>query len=177
MERRTFLKGTLTGAAVLAVGTSARSESPAGHADQKLRVFSPAEAATLSAAAARVVAPLDARELQVVAKIDSLLAGADDLAQGDLKRLLWVFDSAFASLFFDGRLARFEDLGPAEQDAALASWRDSRLPFRRSGFQALQRLCLAVTYATPSVYPAIGYPGPPFLVRPDGVTVGGMPAP
>jgi len=181
MERREFIKLTAGSAAALATASGLGCETFGRARGTRLaaglRVFSPSEAETLSAVAARIVAPLDARQLQVVSKIDSLLAGADDLTQHDLKELLSAFGSVFASLLFDGRLARFEDLGPAEQDAVLASWRDSRLPFRRSGFQALQRLCLAVAYATPSVYPAIGYPGPPFLVRPDGVTVGGMPAP
>ncbi len=180
MERREFIKvtaGSAVALATVAAGIggiafeSRREPSPGtGH-----KVFSHSEARTLSAAASRIVAPLDAEQLQVVTKIDSLLAAADDVTQRDFRRLLWLFGTVFGSLFFEGRLLPFVSLGPEAQDAVLAGWRDSRLPFRRSGFQALQRLCLAVAYATPSLYADIGYPGPPMLVRPDGTTVGGMP--
>jgi hypothetical protein len=77
-----------------------------------------------------------------------------------------------ASLAFDGRLTRFTELSPEAQDLALTQWRDSRIPDRRSGFQALQRLCAAVTYSNASLYAGIGYPGPPILVRRDGSTAG-----
>lgn len=181
MERREFIQ--LAAGSTVALTWASGIESCEGHArlqtllNGERRVFSPAEAATLSAVASRIVAPLDAQKLQVVTKIDSLLAAADNLTQHDFRQLLWLFGSIFGSLFFEGRLLPFISLGPEAQDEVLASWRDSRLAFRRSGFQALQRLCLAVAYATPSLYPDIGYPGPPMLVRPDGATVGGMPAP
>jgi len=173
MDRREFLKSTLAGTAVLAAGLEPEGCAPRG---AKWKVFSDGEAATLEAVAARMVAPLDARELGIVDKIDSLLAGADAVTDRDLKRLLWLFGSAFGALLH-GRLGSFDALGAEQQDAVLIAWRDSRLPFERSGFQAMQRLCLAVAYATPSLYPSIGYPGPPFLVRPDGTTVGGLPSP
>src|SRR5580658_7347262 len=115
MERRTFLKGTLAGAIAVGFG----SEGCGPRRGQTRRVFSDTEAATLEAIAARVVAPLDARELRIADKIDSLLAAADDVTQRDLRRLLWLFGSIFGSLFFQGRLARFVEMGPAEQDAVL----------------------------------------------------------
>ena len=143
-------------------------EVPAG-----LKVFSAEEAAILGAIAARIVAPLDAVKLQLVSKLDALLSTADSVTQHDLKQLVGLIDNPLASLAFDGRWTRFTELGAAQQDGALEAWRDSRIPDRRSGFQALQRLCLAVAYADPSLYPGIGYPGPPILVRKDGSAVGG----
>ena len=174
MKRRTFLGGALLGGA--AVATSAalslagrRSRpAPAG-----LRVFSADEATTLAAVAARIVFPLDAERLEVVRKVDALVATTDDATQHDLRQLLRLFDNPLASLALDGRWTRFTELGAAAQDAALRTWRDSRIPDRRSGFQAMQKLCLAVTYANPSLYASIGYPGPPILVRKDGSVVGG----
>jgi hypothetical protein len=182
MERREFLTGSLFGAGAFGLALTSLDWMSCGALGAvavkgRWQVFSSDEGETLSAVAGRIVAPLDAQELAVAAKIDSLLAGADIDTQTDFKRLLWLFDTVFAALFFEGRLSRFRDLGVEEQDRVLGSWRDSHLPFRRSGFQALQRLCLAVAYATPSVYPGIGYPGPPRLVRPDGSTAGGMPQP
>lgn len=148
--------------------------APAPDAGPGLAVFSSAEAATLEAVAARMVAPLDARGLGVMHEIDRLLAAADDVTQHDLKQLLRLFDSSFFALLLDGRAERFTELGPSDQELALRKWRDSRLAARRSGFQALQRLCLAVAYADLSLYRDIGYPGPPALVRRDGTTVGGV---
>src|ERR1700722_12115189 len=123
MERREFIKVTAGSAAALAAAaglgeaclTRVGPPAPAG-----LKVFSHSEALTLSAAASRIVAPLDAEQLQVVTKIDSLLAATDDLTQRDFKRLVWLFGTVFGSLFFEGRLLPFVSLGPQAQDQVLA---------------------------------------------------------
>jgi len=175
VKRRTFLTGAALGGA--AVATSLALSGRRGAAPQGvpagLKVFSADEAATLGAIAARIVAPLDSVKLQLVSKLDTLISTADSVTQHDLKQLVGLIDNPLASLAFDGRWTRFTELGAAEQDRALEAWRDSRVPDRRSGFQALQRLCLAVAYADASLYPGIGYPGPPILVRKDGSAVGG----
>jgi hypothetical protein len=54
----------------------------------------------------------------------------------------------------------------ADQDAHLRSWETSRLAVKRTGFQAMKRLCCAVYYSDPRTYASVGYPGPPVdLVR------------
>jgi Gluconate 2-dehydrogenase subunit 3 len=175
VKRRTFLTGALLGGAAVATSVALVSSRRRNRKapPEALAVFSPDEAIVLAAVAARIIAPLDAEKQRVVSKIDAVLASVDDLTQHDLKQLLRLLDNSFASLAFDGRWTRFTDLAPDAQDRALEAWRDSRLPDRRSGFQALQRLCLAVTYSDPALYPGIGYPGPPGLVRKDGSLVGG----
>jgi choline dehydrogenase-like flavoprotein len=49
---------------------------------------------------------------------------------------------------------------PARQDAWLRGWETSRIPARRTIFQALRRLVLSTFYADPASYAGIGYRGP-----------------
>ncbi len=175
MKRRTFLIGTLAGGAAAAagavLGTTRREPLPAPPAG--LRVFDAAQAFTLLSVARRMVAPLDPVQLAIVPKIDAVFATLDASNRHDFKQLLGLLDNPLAGLAFDGRLTRFTELAPEAQDEALRQWRDSRIPDRRSGFQSLQRLCLAIAYAVPEVQAGIGYRGPPALVRRDGSAVGG----
>jgi hypothetical protein len=179
MDRRVFLKRTLLGGAALAIAGAvplALRRTRLIPIPEPLRFFTEREYAIFSAVADRVVqGPLSARQLRVTEKTDALMAAADPDSQRDLRQLLALFDNALAAFVFDGRLQTFTELDPAAQDRALVQWRDSRLAVRRSGFQALQRLSLAMAYSDPRTYEGIGYPGPPVLVRPDGTTVGGLP--
>jgi hypothetical protein len=177
MDRRRFLKRTLLGGAALtiagAVPLALRRTRLLPLPEVPLRFFSPAQYSTFAAVAARVVAPLSASQLRVAEKTDALMAAADPDSQRDLRQLLALFDNALAGFLFDGELTPFTQRSAEGQDRALRSWRDSRLPFRRSAFQALQRLSLAMAYSDPRTYADIGYPGPPVLLRPDGTQVGG----
>ena len=42
----------------------------------------------------------------------------------------------------------------------LLTWRDSRVTLRRSGYQALRRLCLGMYYVDHDAQKAVGYLGP-----------------
>jgi hypothetical protein len=55
----------------------------------------------------------------------------------------------------------FTQMDPTEQDAQLDAWRNSRLAVRRTGFQAMKRLCSAIYFGSPETYASVGYPGPP----------------
>jgi hypothetical protein len=179
MDRRVFLKRTLLGGAALtlagAVPLALRRTRLLPLPAEPLRFFSPKEYSVFAAVADRVVSPLSARELRVAEKTDTLMAAADPDSQRDLRQLLALFDNALAGFLFDGQLKPFTQLASEEQDRSLRSWRDSRLAFRRSAFQALQRLSLATAYSDPHTYADIGYPGPPVLIRPDGSQIGGLP--
>jgi hypothetical protein len=84
-------------------------------------------------------------------------------AQSDVAGLLGLFENALPGLLFDGRVTPFTALDPDAQDRVLESWRDSRLVLRRSGYQALRKLCLGAYYAEPRAWPALKYGGPPDL--------------
>ena len=63
----------------------------------------------------------------------------------------------------------------------LAEWRDSRIAVRRTGYAALRTLVIAAYYQSPSIWPAVGYGGPPGIFA-DGPSLpewrgGGEPRP
>lgn len=184
-SRRGFLKKSLLGAAFLALAGAVplalrrgrlRPLPPGG----KLLFLSIAEYSVLAAVADRIFAPLAPGQptpdaIGVALKIDALMAGADPTSQRDFRQLLGLFENGLAGLLFDGRPTPFTERSPEDQTETLERWRFSRLPLRRSGFQALMRLCNAVYYSDPATYAGIGYPGPPVLARADGTFVGGLP--
>ncbi|MHB1846081.1 MAG: gluconate 2-dehydrogenase subunit 3 family protein [Deltaproteobacteria bacterium] len=185
VTRRGFLKRSLLGGASLALAGSLplalRRTALRALPSEPLRLFNPAEYSVLAAIADRVVPVTrpgepSAQEIGVAQKADALLSRADRDTQNDFKQLLGLFDSALAAFLLDGRTRPFTALSPTEQDRALAQWRDSRLPLRRSGFQALQRLCAALYYSDPRTAQTVSYPGPPLLARADGSVVGGTAA-
>lgn len=92
----------------------------------------------------------------------------------DLRLFLRLIDSRLANLALVRRPIRFGDLRPAEREAYLRRWADSRIPLLRSGFQAVKRLSLFIAYSRPeagaaALLPETGY------VRPDPLPLPGRP--
>ena len=180
--RRSLFKKTLGGAALLvvagAVPLSLRKtklrEVPAG---KPLKFFTPAEYAIWAALADRIlaVAPNDAlaetpRQLQgaptpaqvdVAGKADAFLSPLPPADAKELKQLIGLFDNALVGLLFGGAPTPFTQQTPAQQHATLEAWATSRLAIRRTGFQAIKRLCCAIYFGSPETYPTTSYPGPP----------------
>jgi hypothetical protein len=162
MKRRTFLKRGLAGAAVLALGGGTLALLPTKNVGAPLKalaVLEPRSFQVLVAFARRVVpASIDA---SVVAQgADDLLRRTPPESQADVNKLLGLFENALPGLLLDGRALPFTRLSEASQDRVLRSWRDSRLTLRRSGYQALRRLCLAVAYSDEATWAEIGYAPP-----------------
>ena len=111
-------------------------------------------------AVAKRVLPAGADPVLVAQGADSTLSRAAPEVQKDFGKLLMLFENALPGLLFDGRVLPFTRLSPESQDAVLRSWRDSKLALRRTGYQALRRICLAVYYADESSWPALGYTPP-----------------
>ena len=86
---------------------------------------------------------------------------AHPATQGELRRLVRLFESAIGGLLLDGEARLFTTSTAAQQDRRLAAWARSRLPLRRTGYRALKRLVYASYYAAPETWAAIGYAGPP----------------
>ena len=180
-DRRRFLKRGLFGGALLVFGgalpfvfrTTRRGPPPRG----PLRLLSADEHAVLAAVAARIV-PGDgadarwppAEALDCAGKVDVLMATVHPDVGHDFRRLLHLCESSFVGALIAGSPRPFTRAPPAEQDARLEAWRRSRLAILRSGYQALKRLCDAVYYSSPEIYPLIGYPGPPSVPQPPEVT-------
>ncbi|HUM10077.1 MAG TPA: gluconate 2-dehydrogenase subunit 3 family protein [Myxococcaceae bacterium] len=175
LSRRSLIKRGLVGGALLAAGGAGflalRGGLPVTLPPDGLLVFSPAQFAVLDAVARRMVRPRPGwptvDEVGVARAADRIAARVEPSAQKELKQLLGLFENGLAGFLFGGRTRPFTRLEGAEQDAVLAEWRDSRLAVRRTGHAALRTLVLAGYYQTPSIWPAVGYSGPPGIFQ-DG---------
>jgi len=163
MDRRTFLKRGLAGAAVLALGGGTLALLPTKEIaapTRALAVISARNFQVLVAVAKRVV-PDTSDPVAVAHGVDDMLRRTPREVQSDFDKLLGLFENALPGLIFDGRPLPFTRSSPESQDATLRSWRDSRFALRRTGYHALRRICLAVAYGDESSWAAIGYPTPP----------------
>ncbi len=168
MKRRRFLKVGLAGGALLAasgVGLSLWPSLVRHHPRRRTFVLDAAGFNVLAHAAARIV-PADGDPAEIAHRVDETLALGPPEAQDDFRKLLSLLESGLAGLLLDARPRPFTRLPPAQQDAALLAFRDSRLAVRRSGYHALRKLCLGGYYAADSTWAAIGYPGPPTISAP-----------
>ncbi|HYH80960.1 MAG TPA: GMC family oxidoreductase [Longimicrobium sp.] len=124
--------------------------------------LSPAQLATLEALCRRMV-PLpdgDPRAAALARAVETRLATVDADTAALIARLLTVLGHPATAALTSGVPVRFGRMSPARQDAWLRGWETSRIPVRRTVFQALRRLVLSTHYADPATYPGIGYRGP-----------------
>jgi len=82
-------------------------------------------------------------------------------------QLLSLWDTHLLTALGGGGLSRFSELSPQRRERVLLNWCDSRMPQRRSAFQALRKAALLFYYMVPGpngdrspVWDAIGYAGP-----------------
>jgi hypothetical protein len=165
VSRRTFLKETILGATVLSAaqflpGYRAFAVPP-GEVF-KAQFFSPHELFILRAVAERLIGPSPATrpgatDIGVAERADRFLGEADPEVQEQIHLLLSIFNAKLFSFLFDFRFSSFLDMRPDIQDAHIASWMTSRLGFRRTGFQALKRLCMSMFYTDERTFSEIGY--------------------
>jgi hypothetical protein len=168
-QRRSFLVKGLAGTLLLALAAGAllarRKTQVAPGVDGSLSVFSPDEATVLLAVADRLV-PERAdfprpRALSLAERMDAIAAEADPATRLDLRRLVRLFESAFAGFLLDAQPDVFTASSPEAQDRRLRAWAESRIGARRTGYQALRRLVYAAYYGSQESWAAVGYPGPP----------------
>ncbi len=168
-SRRNLLRGGLGGAALLAlggVGLGLQSTRLGPAPTEALLVLTAEEHAILAAVARRTcpqpgpdVPGADALGVGLLA--DRLLSRADPGTAADVKSVLALFENGLVGALFGERIRPFTQLEPEAQDAVLLAWRDSSVALRRTVFRALSTLVTALYYGHPSVWPGIGYPGPP----------------
>jgi len=124
--------------------------------------LSSAQLATLETLCRRMV-PLadgDPRAAALARATEARLATMDPEQATQVARLLTVLDHPATAALTTARPVRFRKMPPARQDAWLRGWETSRIPVRRTIFQALRRLILSTFYADPATYVGIGYRGP-----------------
>ncbi|HEU4560642.1 MAG TPA: GMC family oxidoreductase N-terminal domain-containing protein, partial [Longimicrobium sp.] len=118
--------------------------------------------ATLEALCRRMV-PLsggDPRAAELARAVEGRLAAMGAEQATLVARLLTVLDHPATAALTTAVPVRFSRMAPARQDAWLGGWETSRIPARRTIFQALRRLVLSTYYADPSTYTETGYRGP-----------------
>jgi hypothetical protein len=164
ISRRRFLRRTLTGAALLAVGGTALRHLTGYHLDEaiarRLRVLSPKEAIVLGAIARRLLAPDEAgapsiEEIGVVEAADAYLAQLPPPLAADVRALIQLVEHS--PFLFSLRPSRFTRLDTAAQDAVLAGWSTSRLDVRRQGFAALKALAAMGYYGDARTFAILDY--------------------
>jgi hypothetical protein len=166
LTRRSFLKKGLIGGVLLAGAGIGLAKFP-GRLTHKprrpLRVLDEREFATLGAVAARVIQAPHVDPVEIAHRADESLVVAVPEVRHDVKQLLTLFENALAGALFDFRFKPFTRLEPAQQDAALLKWRDSRIAVRRTGYVTLRKLAAGYFYCDPATWHDIGYAGPPSL--------------
>ncbi len=169
LSRRSLVKRGLLGGVLLAAGGAGflafRSGATVPLPADGLLVFTRSQFAVLDALARRMVRPRKGwpgvDEVGVARAVDRIAARVEPSAQKELRQLLGLFENGLAGFLFGGRTRPFTALPGEEQDRVLAEWRDSGLAIRRTGYAALRTLVLAGYYQSPSIWPAVGYAGPP----------------
>lgn len=121
------------------------------------RLFSGTQRATLAALCRRMAPAVEGVDLP--AAVEARLAAADPVLAREVGALLTLLGHPLTGALVAGRPRSFASLPGEEQDACLRGWERSRIPFRRTAFQALRRLVLSTCYSLPATYPAIGYLG------------------
>lgn len=108
--------------------------------------------------------PADAVTLDAI--VHDALAGMDGLAphaRRELAQLFALLAFAPGRLVVAGLATRWDRASRGDVDAALATWRDSRLELRRAAYDALHALIVGAYYGNPRAWARTGYAGPPAL--------------
>jgi hypothetical protein len=168
LSRRNLLKTGLFGTLLVGLGSLGlalqKSSRPA--ATPTLRLLDADEYAVLAAVADRVCPALGpgapgAAALEIAARIDQRLASADSEVQKGTRIALRVFENGLSGALSGERLVPFTQLDAEAQDRVLASWRDSRVGFRRTVYRGLTGAVFAMYWGDPRTWQRIGYGGPP----------------
>lgn len=138
--------------------------------------WSPGELATLAELAETFVRGSSVRRSGLAA--DGLSRAADPGQLRQLRLVLRILESRVVNLLLTGRPVPFRDRSPADRERVLLAWATSRLPLRRSAFQAFRKLLTFLAYADPGppgmpnpLHAAIGYrpDRPPVTTRPTAI--------
>jgi len=127
-----------------------------------VRGWSDADLATLAQLAETFVRGSSVRRAGLAA--EALTRSADPSQVRQLRLVLRLIQSRLVNLLLTGRATAFRDLSPADRERYLLRWAHSRVPLRRSAFQAFGRLLAFLAYADPGpagspnpLHVAVGY--------------------
>jgi hypothetical protein len=171
LSRRHLIQRGLAGGFLLAAGGVGLSLQRSVLREPKgpLRALNALEFSVLSFASDRITPGTEtvpsASGLGVPELIDALLAKMHPVELADFKKVLNTLENAAVGLLLDARPVPFTTGSPETQDRALASWRDSALTLRRTGYKALHKVCTSAYWGMPETFSLSGYPGPPNFNR------------
>ncbi len=164
LSRRAFLKAGLVGGGVV-LGAGAGLWAIRGSAPDVsgLRVLSAHRYRTLTALAHTHLpggGPFaQGADCSAIARaFDGFLADEPQENVRNLEAALTLLE--FGPLLFDHRLTTFSNLSEAERLAHWQGWMVSERLLRRQVALAFRKFLSLVFYDQPSIWPAIGYPGP-----------------
>ena len=95
------------------------------------------------------------------AQLDRSLQAASPFVQDEVLNLLGMLSLPLTRGPLTGIWGDLAQASPAQLEAFLLRWRDSRFELLRKGHKALLQLLQLSWYATPQSWAAVGYPGPP----------------
>ena len=167
LSRRMILKYGLGGLAVLTAGgiglslQSTKMQEPS----QRLKVLSLREFSILWAIAESMLPAHGsfppASQLNIAEKVDDLLSRCNPAVGAEISQVLMLFENAAINTIFDQTPTPFSQEDPEQQKQRINYWRNSKIPLRRTAYQALNGICGATYYSLPEINELMNYPGPP----------------
>ncbi len=169
LSRRRLMQSGLWGSALLALagtGLSFQKTLRPPAAPEHLSVLSRDEYAILAAVAdtlcpRRAQSIPSASELGIPERIDAMFATADADQREGFKLALRTIESPLAGAVFGERARPFTQLDENARTRALRAFRDSRLGLRRTIYNGLSALVMALYWGDPRSWTRTGYEGPP----------------
>lgn len=169
LDRRRFLKLSLTGAAALTVlGGGAQLAGCARPATTAapgygflttadLRLFT----ALLPAVNGASLPPAASLRDEALRRIDRSCIALQPPARAEVRKLLDLLHWRLFRRLSCGFSADWEQATPEQLQGFLQRWRDSRLELLNAGHRALLKLLTIGWWSQPASWPASHYPGPP----------------
>ena len=173
-SRRQFIKTGIAGALLLAAAAyfqkpldrAGKQALVAGNPlDASLRTVIPAIAPVMLQGAFPTGADRAAAPERITRGVALAVGALSAASQKEVAELFALLAFAPTRIAVAGLTPSWEQAGAADIEGFLRRWQHSRLDLLKSGYQALHDLVLGAWYADPQSWTAIGYPGPPVLVK------------
>ena len=173
--RRRFIKTGIAGGVLLAAAAALQAPLDrmgkralvAGNPlDPSLRSVVRAIAPVMLQGAFPAADPARAAALErIAAGVAAAVGALSAAAQKEVAELFALLAFAPTRIVVAGVTAGWDRASAADVEGFLRRWQDSPVDLLKSGYQALHDLVLGAWYADPQTWDAIGYPGPPSLVK------------